>query len=113
MAFGGLVRRHEGYHADDAGLPAHSGAHQQGLAIPLKLHDLGEVSAQGLPHKGGRLRLILRPGPHTGAQARQTRLSSFAVEAASVVSARPHHSRHRSFFDNPQNRSDLFGASIG
>ena len=51
MAFGGLVRRHEGYHADDAGLPAHSGAHQQGLAIPLKLHDLGEVSAQGLPHK--------------------------------------------------------------
>jgi hypothetical protein len=51
MAFRSVVFGRDGRHADDTGLPANTRAHQQGFAIFLKFHDLGEVGAQGLPRQ--------------------------------------------------------------
>src|SRR3954470_16761903 len=51
MAFQGPVRSLAARRADDARLPAHAGAHQEGLAVVLQLHDLGEVGAERLAHK--------------------------------------------------------------
>ena len=55
MAFRGVVFGRDGRHADDTRLPANTRAHHQGFAIFLKFHDLGEVSAQGLPRQAACL----------------------------------------------------------
>jgi len=47
MAFRGLVRGPGGRLADHARLPTNARADQQGLAVLLQLHDLGEVGAEG------------------------------------------------------------------
>ena len=55
IAFRGVVRSLGARLADHARLPAHARADEQGLAVLLQLHDLGEVGAEGLPNEAAGL----------------------------------------------------------
>jgi hypothetical protein len=55
MALGGFVLQRNADLPDDAGLPADAGAHEEGAAVLLDLHDLGHAGAEGLGNEAAGL----------------------------------------------------------